>query len=197
MNIEGLDYNTKRARLVLPEYGREIQNMVDHAMSIENKQKRQQCAETIVSIMARMFPQSHENDGYQQKLWDHLAIMSNFKLDVDYPFDVSQAAKIYSKVEPMKYPMTRIPVRHYGYMMSEVFEKLKAMEPGEERDELIRVTANQMKRDLVQWGHGSSDDERVAFDLEHFTDGKVVLDLNHFKFERVDIKDVDKKRKKR
>ncbi len=197
MNIEGLDYNTKRARLVLPEYGREIQNMVDHAMSIEDKQKRQQCAETIVSIMARMFPQSHENDGYQQKLWDHLAIMSNFKLDVDYPFDVSQAAKIYSKVEPMKYPMTRIPVRHYGYMMSEVFEKLKAMEPGEERDELIRVTANQMKRDLVQWGHGSSDDERVAFDLEHFTDGKVVLDLNHFKFERVDIKDVDKKRKKR
>ncbi len=71
------------------------------------------------------------------------------------------------------------------------------MEPGEERDELTRITANQMKRDLVQWGHGSSDDEKVAFDLERFTDGKIVLDLNQFKFDRIDMRDIDKKRKKR
>ena len=123
--------------------------------------------------------------------------MSNFELDIDYPFDVSQAAKIYTKAEPVQYPMNRIPVRHYGNMMFEMFEKLKNMEPGEERDELTRITANQMKRDLVQWGHGSSDDEKVAFDLERFTDGKIVLDLNQFKFDRIDMRDIDKKRKKR
>lgn len=197
MDIEGLDYNTQREKLILPEYGREVQNMVDYALTITDRQERQHCAETIVSTMARMFPQNKESEEYLRKLWDHLAIMSNFELDIDYPFDVSQAAKIYTKAEPVKYPMNRIPVRHYGNMMFEMFEKLKNMEPGEERDELTRITANQMKRDLVQWGHGSSDDEKVAFDLERFTDGKIVLDLNQFKFDRIDMRDIDKKRKKR
>lgn len=197
MDIEGLDYNTQREKLILPEYGREVQNMVDYALTITDRQERQHCAETIVSTMARMFPQNKESEEYLRKLWDHLAIMSNFELDIDYPFDVSQAAKIYAKAEPVQYPMNRIPVRHYGNMMFEMFEKLKNMEAGEERDELTRITANQMKRDLVQWGHGSSDDEKVAFDLERFTDGKIVLDLNEFKFDRIDMRDIDKKRKKR
>ena len=93
--------------------------------------------------------------------------------------------------------MKRIPVRHYGNMMFELFDKLKTMKPSEERDELVRVTANQMKRDLVQWGHGSSDDEKVAADLEWLTDGKIVLDLDNFVFDKIDTRDLDKKRKKR
>lgn len=197
MKIEGLDYNTQREKLVLPEYGREIQNMVDYALTLTDRAERQQCAETIVQTMSHMFPQSKESEDNQQKLWDHLAIMSKFKLDIDYPYDVSQAAKIYSKATPMKYPMKGIPVRHYGNMMFELFERLKKMEPGTERDELTRITANQMKRDLIQWGHGSSDDEKVAFDLERFTEGKIVLDLDNFKFDKIDMRDLDKKRKKR
>lgn len=197
MDIEGLDYNTQREKLILPEYGREVQNMVDHAVSLTDKDERQQCAETIVAIMARMFPQSRENEDVQRKMWDHLAIMSNFKLDIDYPYDVSQAAKIYAKPEPLKYPMNRIPVRHYGNMVFEMFEKLKTMKPGDERDELVRVTANQMKRNLMQWGHGSSDDEKVAFDLEKFTDGKIVLDLDTFKFDRMDARPNDRRKKRR
>ena len=197
MDIEGLDYNTQREKLILPEYGREVQNMVDHAASLTNKDERQRCAETIVAIMARMFPQSRENEDVQRKMWDHLAIMSNFKLDIDYPYDVSQAAKIYAKPGPLKYPMNRIPVRHYGNMVFEMFEKLKSMKPGDERDELVRVTANQMKRNLMQWGHGSSDDEKVAFDLEKFTDGKIVLDLDTFKFDRMDARPNDRRKKRR
>lgn len=123
MDIEGLDYNTQREKLILPEYGREVQNMVDYALTITDRQERQHCAETIVSTMARMFPQNKESEEYLRKLWDHLAIMSNFELDIDYPFDVSQAAKIYTKAEPVQYPMNRIPVRHYGNMMFEMFEK--------------------------------------------------------------------------
>lgn len=197
MDITGLDYNTQREKLILPEYGREVQNMVDYAVSLPNKEDRQRCAETIVQTMERMFPQNKESEDYQRKLWDHLAIMSNFKLDIDYPFDVEQAAKIYTKPVPMQYPMKRIPVRHYGNMMFELFDKLKTMKPSEERDELVRVTANQMKRDLVQWGHGSSDDEKVAADLEWLTDGKIVLDLDNFVFDKIDTRDLDKKRKKR
>jgi len=94
MNIEGLDYNTQREKLVLPQYGREIQDMVDYAVSLPTKEERQHCAETIISIMDRMNPLSRGNVDHMDKLWDHLALMSNFKLDIDYPCDVSQALKI-------------------------------------------------------------------------------------------------------
>jgi hypothetical protein len=180
MNIEGLDYNTKRERLILPEYGREIQNMVNYAVALPNKADRQRCAETIIAIMERMFPQTRENMDYKQKFWDHLILMSDFKLDIDYPFDMEQARKIATKPEPMPYPMKKIPVRHYGNLMFEVFQKIKDMEPGKQRDELIRQAANQMKYDLAQWSHGSNDDEKVADDLARFTDGKAQLDLNTF-----------------
>ena len=150
MNIQGLDYNTQREKLVMPEYGREIQKMVDYAVALPDKEERQRCAESIIEVMARMTPQGHDSVDYEQKLWDHLAIISDFKLDIDWPHDVSGAKKITTKPEPMAYPMARIPVRHYGKMMFEVFEQLKTMEPGAERDELVRQTANQMKRCLMQ-----------------------------------------------
>ena len=187
MNIEGLDYNTQREKLVLPEYGREVQEMVDYAQTIADKEERQQCAETIVAIMDRMSPQNRENPDYKRKLWDHLAIMSNFQLDIDWPYDISGATQIAHKPEPLGYPMADIPVRHYGKMMFELFEKLQNMPEGPERDELVRQTANQMKRNLYQWSNGSADDEKIASDLARFTNGKIQLDLDTFKFEPVDI----------
>lgn len=197
MNIEGLDYNTQREKLVLPEYGREIQQMVDHAVSLEDREERQRCAETIVSIMERMFPETGNAEEHERKLWDHLAIMSNFQLDIDFPFDVSQAVQIAKKPAPMEYPMKKIPVRHYGTMIFQLFDKLKTMEPGEERDELVKLTANQMHRNLMQWSHGSSDLEKVASDLARFTDGKIQLDIETFKFDKAAVNDVVKNNKKK
>ena len=197
MNIEGLDYNTQREKLVLPEYGREVQSMVDYAVALTNRADRQRCANAIVAIMKRMFPQPAETEGYERKLWDHLALMSDFKLDIDYPYDIEEARTIQSKPAPMPYPMKRIPVRHYGSMMFEIFEKLKHMPDGNERQELIRLAANQMKRDLVLWGHGSSDDEKVASDLANFTDGKVQLDLDSFKFDKIEVKEQERRRGRR
>ena len=185
MNIEGLDYNTQRKKLVLPEYGREIQSMVDHAVGIKDRAERQHCAESIIAIMDHMFPDGAEAEEHHRKLWDHLAIMSGFKLDIDYPFAVKQAEDIAKRPDPMDYPKTRIPVRHYGSMMFELFDRLKNMEPGKERDELVKLTANQMRRDLAQWSHGSCDEEKVAADLARFTDGKIHLDLKNFKFEKL------------
>ena len=185
MNIQGLDYNTQREQLVMPEYGREVQNMVDICGGLDTKAMRQSCAEAIVTIMERMFPQNHEDVNYKQKLWDHLAIMSDFKLDIDWPYDISQANKIAAKPQPMAYPMTKISVRHYGHIMAEVFERLKTMEPGEERDALTKLAANQMKLSLMMWSHGSCDDEKVASDLAKYTDGKIQLDLNTFVFNKI------------
>ena len=99
MNKIGLDYNTTREKLVLPEYGREIQQMVDYCVELEDRKERQRCAESIIKIMDRMFPENRGLENHEQKLWDHLAIMSNFQLDIDYPFDVSNAAKIAKKPE--------------------------------------------------------------------------------------------------
>lgn len=199
MNIKGLDYNTQRERLVLPEYGREIQLMVDYAIGLPTKAERQRCAETIITTMMRMSPYAKDSADFKQKLWDHLAIMSNYKLDIDYPFDVSQAHQMQAKPAPMKYPMSRIRVRHYGKLVMEACDKLKTMEPGRERNELVRLVANQMKRDLTQWSHGSNDNEKVASDLAQFTDGAIQLDLSTFVFNKV-VRENDRptpKKKKR
>lgn len=197
MNITGLDYNTERERLVLPEYGREVQSMVDHAMTIEDRSMRQRCAENIIEIMERMFPQNKESADYKRRLWDQLAIMSDFKLDIDYPYDVSEARKIATKPDPLPYPMTQIPVRHYGKMVFDMLEKLKTMPAGRERDSLVQVTANQMKRNLHQWGHGAVDDEKVIDDIARYTDGVIQIDPATFKFEPVSAVREPKEKKKR
>ena len=142
-----------------------------------------------------MYPANRESADYKQKLWDHLAIMSHFELDIDWPYDIKQAHAVDAKPQPMDYPMQRIPVRHYGNMIFELFAKLKTMEPGKERDNLVKLTANQMKRCLYQWSHGSSDDEKVASDLAKFTDGKIQLDLSTFKFEKIDVREFTEKKR--
>lgn len=197
MKIKGLDYNTQREHLVLPEYGREVQQMVDYCVGLKSRAERQRCANTIIAVMERMMPHNYEKKDYRQKLWDHLALMSGFQLDIDYPCDITEAHNMLKKPAPMRYPMKRIPVRHYGNMMFEVFELLKNMPNGVERTELTRLAANQMKRDLVLWGHGSIDNEKVASDLADYTDGKIQLDLNTFKFDRTEAPTRNQDRRQR
>lgn len=185
MDIKGLDYNTGREQLLMPEYGREIQKMVSHAVSLPTKEERLKCAKTIVRMMETKIPLVKDNANYIQTLWDHLYLMSGKQLDIDWPYDVSNAEKIYSKPAAIPLPKNRVKLRHYGLLVEELLEKLKTMPAGGERDELMRQTANQMKRDLMTWGHGSADDEKVADDLARLTDGIIQLDLGTFKFEKI------------
>ena len=188
MDIKGLDYNTQREKLVLSEYGREIQKMVDVAISLPTKEERMRCAKTIIRQMEMKNPQVRQSENYQQTLWDHLYLMSGKQLDIDWPYDVNNAEKISTKPQPMAHPQSEniSRYRHYGRLVGDVFEKLKTMPEGHERDELVRLTANQMKRDLLTWGHGSMDDERIADDLARFTDGKIQIDLSSFRLDRID-----------
>lgn len=190
MNIKGLDYNSQRERLILPEYGREVQKMVDYCMSLPTKGERQRCAATIIKTMELMTPHIRDNANYKQKLWDQLAVMSNFKLDIDWPVDISQAQRMKEKPQPVKYPSTQLRTRTYGKLLMEIFDKLKQMPAGKERDELAASAANQMKRDLMQWGH-VSDDEKIADDLARYTDGAIQLDLKHFRFAKVDLRAIN------
>jgi hypothetical protein len=199
MDIKGLDYNTQRDKLVMPEYGREIQKMVELAISLPTKEERMRCARTIIQQMENKAPQMRESNDYEQTLWDHLYLMSHKQLDIDWPYDVSDAERILSKPQPMEHPTKngQTQLRQYGRLMAEVFEKLKTMPEGEERDELVRLTANQMKRDLLTWGHGSVADEKVADDLARYTDGKIQIDLSSFKFEKTPNGNAEPKRGKR
>lgn len=185
MDIKGLDYNTKRETLLLPEYGREIQRMVDYAIGCPTRDERNACANTIVRMMGTKVPNATETNDGVRALWDHLYIMGRGQLDIDWPYDMSEAVKITQKPQPMPIRKNHVKLRHYGHLVEECFDILKTMPNGRERDKLIYLTANQMKRDLSIWGRGTMDDERVADDLARFTDGCVQLDINNMRLERV------------
>lgn len=182
MNTSGLDYNTQRSKLRMPEYGRDIQDMVDYAVQLPDRAERQRCAAAIVAIMQVVSPREQSGTAGINKYWGHLAFISDFKLDIDYPCDIEQVKHMANRPERMDYPMRHITVRHYGALLPDLLKKLKTMPAGAERDELVRLAANQMKRDLVQWGHGTTDNERVASDLAAFTDGAVQIDPDKFVF---------------
>lgn len=178
----------------MPEYGREIQKMVDHAVTLPTKEERQRCAETIVKLMTAKSAQPVTDENSRQAIWDHLYMMSSQKLDIDWPYDVSNAEKITGKPQPI--PLAphndHVRVRHYGHLVEKLFEKLKTMPEGEELDELIRLTAHQMKRNLMLWGHGSAEDDRVFADMKTYTNGRILIDSSNFKFDPIVISSEDK-----
>ncbi len=167
-----MDYNTQREKLLMPEYGREVQCMVQYAMTLPQKSERQRCAEAIVKVMARMSPQESETQDGKHKLWDHLALLSNFQLDIDYPVDITRAVRTQLKPAPLEYPHTNNPVKHYGALINSLLEMLRDMPNGPEKDELTQLVATQMRHNLTQWGHGFIDDTRVANDIERMTSGR-------------------------
>ena len=196
MDIKGLDYNTQREKLVMSEYGREIQKMIEIACELPTKEERLRCAQTIIRLMETKNPQLRDNEDFEQTLWNHLYLISHRELEIDWPFDISEADNIMAKPKPMALPKNDVKLRHYGKLVEELFVKLKTMPAGEERDTLVRYTANQMKRDLAQYGHGSMDDERIASDLARYTDGVIQLDVN-FKFEKISNTEEKKSKKKK
>lgn len=174
-----MQYNTQRKKLPMPEYGRGIQDMVEYALTIPNKEERQRCANTIVAIMGNMFPHLRDVPDFKHKLWDHLAVMSDFKLDIDYPYEVKTARETQVRPRPMDYPMKRIRYRHYGYLLETLLRKMREMPEGKERDVLTRMVANQMKRSLYNWNKDAMEDSKVVADIAEYTGGAVKLDVEH------------------
>lgn len=168
-----MTYNTQREKLILPEYGRTIQEMVDICLQIEDRQERQQCAETIVSIMAAMNPNVRQQPDYEHKLWDQLAILSDYRLDIDYPYEIIKREELDAKPKPLKYPMQRIRYRHYGHLTEAFMKELKEMPESLEREQLTAMMANFMKRSLYNWNRDAMDEGKVASDIDHYTEGNV------------------------
>ncbi len=179
MEITGLDYNTQREKLKLKAYGRNIQQMVDICCTLPTKQERQRCAESIIQVMRRVVPSQQNNKERLPVLWYHLALMSDFKLDIDYPYEFEKEDKMAQKPEKIEYADKRhMPVKHYGRLVFALLDHLKGMAPGAERDALALQTARQMQRCLATWGMGTADRKRVVADMERFTNGVIVLDAS-------------------
>lgn len=170
-----MDYNTQRPRLILPEYGRLVQNMVDYAVGLTDRAQRQALAETIVNVMAGFFPAGRSQPDFRHKLWDHLALMSGYRLDVDYPYPITPK-QADTAPKRLPYPQSRIKYRHYGLLIEELTRKLKEMPEGEERRQLALLVAGQMKRSLSEWNKDALNDRKIVDDLARYTDGAVVLE---------------------
>lgn len=170
-----LTYNTHLKKLILPEYGRNIQRMVDICLTIEDKAERTQCAATIVKAMETLFPIQGDTIEYRRKLWDHLTIMSNFKLDVDVPFELIKAESLEESPTPLSYTQGEFNNRHYGVILQRAIRHAAAMEPGEERDALILLLANQMKKILLTV-NADVEDVKVFKDLYDLSNGEIRLD---------------------
>ncbi len=160
----------------MPEYGRSVQEMVDYALGIEDRTERQRCAETIVGIMQGMFPALKDVKDFQVKLWDHLAYMSNYRLDVDYPYPVTKIDVEKQKPEGIGYPKGEIKFRHYGRIVPELIGKAVEMEDGPERSQLVKLIVMQMRKDLVVWNKEMNTDDRIREDLGYFSQGALQAD---------------------
>lgn len=177
-----MQYNTQRNFLVMPEYGRCIQDMVEIASAIEDRDERTRCAYSIIEVMARLLHEQKGQPDFQNKLWNHLARISHYELDIDYPVEIVPEDQALAHPQPLPYPMKRIRRRHYGYHVEDCLKRAAAMPDGPERDTLIKGTANQMKQNLFIWNRDAMDDGLIAHDIEAYTEGKVCLDLNNFRF---------------
>ena len=170
-----MEYNTQRKKMELPEYGRSVQNMVDHALTIEDREERQRCANTIVNIMGGMFPHLRDVPDFKHKLWDHLAIMSDFKLDIDYPFEIVKREELEMKPGKIAYPDNAIRYRHYGRFLEPMIKKLPEMEEGEEKEALLHMLAVQMKKNLNNWNKEGIEDQKIVDDLREYSNGAINL----------------------
>lgn len=176
-----LRYNTQQKRLILPEYGRNIQSMVDHCLTIEDRQERTRCAYSIVASMANLFPELKSGGEYNHKLWDHLAIMSGFQLDIDYPCEVIQKDNLSTTPEHIGYGTETVKRRQYGSSIQRMIDHASAMEEGEERDALVKMIASQMKKLLLSASQEGVEDAKIFRDMAEMSGGAIRISPDQMK----------------
>ncbi len=145
------EYNTQRERLIIPEYGRNIQELVNYAKTIKDRDKRNNFAHSIIKIMSTINQNFRDRSDFNQKLWDHLAIISNFELDIDSPYETPTKEILNEKPKPIPYCKNRIKYRHFGHIIEDMIEKAVEIEDKKEQEEMIELIANHMKRLYILW----------------------------------------------
>ncbi len=168
-------YNTERVTLYIPEYGRNVQKMVDYLKTIEDRQKRNEQARAIIKVMEIINPAVHLQDNYEQKLWDHLHIISGFTLDVDSPYPAPAPESLDAKPLPVEIVKTPIKATHYGRNIEKMIDLIAQKEDGEEKTAMIRTLAVYMRQQYLIWNKDTVADETILQDIVKLSDYRVSI----------------------
>jgi len=169
------DYNSTRKRLILAEYGRNVQNMVAYICTLPTKEERNRHAQVVIDLMGFLNPHLRDVSDFKHKLWDHLHIISDFQIDVDSPYPKPEPGAIHAKPETLNYPQHRIKYKHYGYTIELMIDRAKKIEDTERKKNMVQSMANFMKMAYVTWNKDSVSDEHIIDDLKEMSDQELVL----------------------
>ena len=195
-----LPYNTDMEPVLLPEFGRHIQGLVDYCVAIPDRDERTACAYAIAETMASIFPEIVGVDGDMSKVWNQINIMARFELDIDFPCEVITAEKMNPKPSKIPYSDPSMRFRHYGKNIEKMIEVVSNLEEGEEKDSLISMLAHHMKKLMLQHNKEGADDAKILRDLELYSGGKIKLDPQTYllhEFREAPAPRVSNKKKKR
>ena len=178
-----MQYNTERDKLIIPEYGRHVQKMVAHATNIKDSEEKKKCVEAIISYMGQLNPHLRDIPEYKHKLWDHLHIMSRFKLEVDSPFEKPSPEKLAEKPENIEYPKSEFAFSYYGKHIETMIKTAVQMEDGDDKLILTGMILNHMKKCYLAWSKSSVDNKTIFKHLDKLSGGKL---KPHADFEIID-----------
>lgn len=173
--VDQLEYNSERSKLIIPEYGRHIQKMVEHAVAIEDDKERNEVAKAIIAVMGNLNPHLRDVPDFQHKLWDQLFIISDFKLDVDSPYPKPSKEKLEESPSPLDYPQNHPKYRFYGNNINRMIDEALTWEDGEKKEALIYAIANHMKKCFLNWNKDTVDDKVIFDHLFELSEGKINL----------------------
>ncbi|WP_346881417.1 DUF4290 domain-containing protein [uncultured Algibacter sp.] len=173
--IDNLEYNTEREHLIIPEYGRHLQKMINYAKTRETKEERNKVAKGIIAVMGNMQPHLRDVPDFQHKLWDQLFIMSNFELDADSPYEIPTREIYEERPDPLKYPQNFPKYRFYGNNIKTMIDVANTWEDGELKEALTYTIANHMKKCFLNWNKDTVEDYVIYNHLFELSDGKINL----------------------
>lgn len=170
-----MEYNTSLSKLIIPEYGRNVQKMVHSIIDIEDREKRNHQAKSIIEVMGNLNPHLRDVPDFKHKLWDHLFIMSDFNLDVDSPYDRPSKESFEEKPEMLKYSDNNIKFRHYGKILPLIIKRTIDLDDGEYKDFLVFTIANHMKKSYLTWNKANVEDDVILKHLSQMSNDKLSM----------------------
>ncbi|MGM0665699.1 MAG: DUF4290 domain-containing protein [Bacteroidota bacterium] len=188
------DYNTQRQKMALPEYGRNVQKMVDHIKTIKDRDERSRAARAIIQIMGNLNPNLRDSGDVRHKLWDHLTIIADFELDIDAPYPPPEKEVLLEKPEEVGYKKGEVKYLHYGRMIEMMIDEACKMEEGEKKDYLVMLIANQMKKASATWNRSQINDDVILKDLLELSDNRIKIPEN---LRLLEVKDLMGPKKKK
>lgn len=171
-----MEYNTTREKLILPEYGRNVQNMISHAMEIKDRAERNNATQAIIEVMGQLNPHLRDVDDYRHKLWTHLFVMSDFKLDVDSPYEIPKQEVLNEKPELMHYPIGKIKYGHYGKYTQDMLRTSTELNDNEAKEFFTMAMGNFMKKQYLVHNNGAVENHVIADHLNELSNGDLSID---------------------